>query len=911
MPRLHSGDATDTPEITHLTLPPIPEVVWHQLQETHLKNIHNHLTNETHKDTHTPKQKNDVEAQTSPIKETSSQKSGSDTELPLENQTRSIPVQCPDDSNKQQNEILRNETVLTTYDNEDDNISPPEITTSQIQEQLVRDDNTNELYIPLSSTIVLKRKKEMLYVPLDLENGLTIDALVDSGAYVCAKAQKELDRSQQQAPSNILRKDDPPIFQFQVANGHLEKPTATATLKFDIRDHIFAEHFVVLKNLTGPIIGLHFMKHNSVVIDTTHGLIDFPHLTMQVKSASSQASAKPQAVLIRDSITIPQMTTKTITAFVDHSSEWNTTGTVTPVEKFTEDASLIRSHSMSTITDSKIAVRVTNTTESPYSINKNTQIAEFSVVTPEQSKFIKPVDMAILSMIPEGNPHLVTCLIELLRTNKPDQQNNTFWFPTPENPGNTEDHTPIQTRILTELREMQRREKLNPKDDSESRTEFLKRFDWTDTLLTKTEEQAVEDILVEYHDIFARHRMDIGMNTEFKAKLTPRDDKAVYSQSLPMPIHLKEDLIVELALMHKYGIITVLPFLKYASPIFAQRKPNGILRLLVDLRKINTLIANDYTNNNHPVSTLSDAAQHLAGKSLFCKLDCSQAYHCLQMADQRSVEMLAFNFASRTFAYRRLAQGLSRSVSALSSFMREYLDPVGKADQCAQYVEDIGIAANNATDLTRNIRAVFKCIRNAGLKLAIEKCNFGVREVEFLGRTFSSEGLLPHSHKFQNFLSKLRFPKSKKALQRYLGFVNYFRKYIARGAEKLNPFYEFLKAGVPINFSSELKETFDSVNKALSHACQLALKQPIPGKQLVLMTDASFRSAGYALMIEDNPDQKIQSKRKTYAPVSFGSKVFSPHNLRCQFTRKNFWQSTWLFLSLHTYSGKHQNQGLS
>ena len=120
--------------------------------------------------------------------------------------------------------------------------------------------------------------------------------------------------------------------------------------------------------------------------------------------------------------------------------------------------------------------------------------------------------------------------------------------------------------------------------------------------------------------------------------------------------------------MRKYGIITVLPFSKYASPIISQRKPNGKLRLLVDLRKINSLIEDDYTNNNHLVSNLSDTAQHLAGKSLFCKLDCSQAYHCLHMADQRSVEMFEFNFASRTFAYKRLAQGLSRSVSAFSSF---------------------------------------------------------------------------------------------------------------------------------------------------------------------------------------------------------------------------------------------------
>ena len=171
-------------------------------------------------------------------------------------------------------------------------------------------------------------------------------------------------------------------------------------------------------------------------------------------------------------------------------------------------------------------------------------------------------------------------------------------------------------------------------------------------------------------------------------------NRPAYSQSLPASINLKDDIFVELGLLHKYGIITALPFSKYANPIFAQRKPNGQLSLLVDLRKINTLIADDNINNNHPVSTLTDAAQHMAGKNLCCKLDCSQAYHCLQLVDQQSVELLAFNFASRTFAYRRLAQGPSSSLSAFLSFIREYLDPVFKADQCAQYVDDIGIAAN-------------------------------------------------------------------------------------------------------------------------------------------------------------------------------------------------------------------------
>ena len=60
---------------------------------------------------------------------------------------------------------------MTAIDSGDDNIPLPKITTSKTEEPLVTVDMTNEIYMPLSSTIVLKRKKEMLYVPLDFENG--------------------------------------------------------------------------------------------------------------------------------------------------------------------------------------------------------------------------------------------------------------------------------------------------------------------------------------------------------------------------------------------------------------------------------------------------------------------------------------------------------------------------------------------------------------------------------------------------------------------------------------------------------------------------------------------------------------------------------------------------------------------
>ena len=183
------------------------------------------------------RQRNDVETQTLPMKETSSQASGYSTETFLGNRSAITPVQSLNDSKKHQSEFQRHETwqqmtmEMTTFPS-------PKNTTSQIEEQLLRDDTIRELYLPLSSTIVIKRKEEMLYVPLDFENGLTIDALADSGAYVGAIAQSELDRIKRQAPANIFKTDDPPSFQNQVANGQSEKPMSTTTHKVDIGNNI-------------------------------------------------------------------------------------------------------------------------------------------------------------------------------------------------------------------------------------------------------------------------------------------------------------------------------------------------------------------------------------------------------------------------------------------------------------------------------------------------------------------------------------------------------------------------------------------------------------------------------------------------------------------------------------------------
>ena len=159
------------------------------------------------------------------------------------------------------------------------------------------------------------------------------------------------------------------------------------------------------------------------------------------------------------------------------------------------------------------------------------------------------------------------------------------------------------------------------------------------------------------------------------------------------------------------------------------------------MRRINHLIKNDYDEHNHPVTTIADAAQHMAGKKYFCKLDCFQAYHCIPMTDEQSVQPFSFNFGSRTFAFLRLAQGLNRSLSGFTSVVHEYLDRLVKADRCDQYVDDIGIAAHTPKDFITNLELVFQQLDKAGLKLSKGKCEFGQRQIDYFAKTVSSTGI--------------------------------------------------------------------------------------------------------------------------------------------------------------------------
>ena len=97
-----------------------------------------------------------------------------------------------------------------------------------------------------------------------------------------------------------------------------------------------------------------------------------------------------------------------------------------------------------------------------------------------------------------------------------------------------------------------------------------------------------------------------------------------------------------------------------------------------------------------------------------------------------------------------------------------------------------------------------------------------------------------------------------------------------------------LKSDEKVLVSKELVQQFEEINRALDKCCDLALQQPIPNKQIALMTDASFGAAGYAVLIEDDPNQKFTSLRKSYAPVAYGSKTFTPAQIKMSIYAKEF-----------------------
>ena len=151
--------------------------------------------------------------------------------------------------------------------------------------------------------------------------------------------------------------------------------------------------------------------------------------------------------------------------------------------------------------------------------------------------------------------------------------------------------------------------------------------------------------------------------------------------------------------------------------------------------------------------------------------------------------ILAFNFGSRTYAYKCLAQDPSKSVTRFNSVIRHYLDPCLAADLSTQFMDDMGSAVNNFDELIPTLSKIFECVRKSGLKLSPKKCKLGTQRMKFVGNIITPAGVSPEQVKFSTFLQKIKMPETVRQVKQLIRFVQFFRNYMpSLGAKQKNFF---------------------------------------------------------------------------------------------------------------------------
>ena len=231
---------------------------------------------------------------------------------------------------------------------------------------------------------------------------------------------------------------------------------------------------------------------------------------MQLKPDSQVAIRQATPLFAENTYTLQPGETLAIASRMPYLLDHDSTGIVTPSTQFEHHDSIFITSSLSTVNINAIGYQIINFSELPYTISCDTQLADFKVPTPEQIKHMQPVNPVMLSFMIKHEDTTEIYINELLKVppQKPEQE--SYWFPTPEDPGDPTTYTSIQQRIYTELLELKQLEKLNPQDSEASKKSFLSSFDWSDITLSPEERQQSDEILIEFHDIFARHHFDIG-----------------------------------------------------------------------------------------------------------------------------------------------------------------------------------------------------------------------------------------------------------------------------------------------------------------------------------------------------------------------------------------------------------------
>ena len=267
----------------------------------------------------------------------------------------------------------------------------------------------------------------MLYFPVDFVE-LNTDGLIDTGALSGAIPEADLRKFRLLVPHTILNEGPPPEFQIMVANGQLEAPIATVEMQFEVGDIRFREKFIVMTSLTSPLIGLLFLQRNRTILDTREGIVNFPFFSMQLKNEDQTYPNVIEPILNPVETILPPGKRTTLWVKSQIYTDDEKTGLIQPSPLLKNDEDLLICPVISSTQNNKHMVQTSNFLDHPHTLKKETHIANFSILTPEQTKHIRPVNpTSVKHLLDNNHDDAIHYINSLLKTSKTNEVIETYW----------------------------------------------------------------------------------------------------------------------------------------------------------------------------------------------------------------------------------------------------------------------------------------------------------------------------------------------------------------------------------------------------------------------------------------------------------------------------------------------------
>lgn len=297
----------------------------------------------------------------------------------------------------------------------------------------------------------------------------------------------------------------------------------------------------------------------------------------------------------------------------------------------------------------------------------------------------------------------------------------------------------------------------------------------------------------------------------------------------------------------------------WCSPLHLVEKKNKEYRPCGDYRALNAKTIHDC----YPIPHIQDFSQSLFGKNIFSTIDLIKAFHQILMHPD-DIHKTAVTTPFGLFEFTRMPFGLRNAAQTFQRFIDEVIHDL---DFCYAYIDDLLIASATYEEHLKHLEQLFQRLQDYGIMINPSKCIFGKNEITFLGHTITKNGIKPLQDKVDT-VRNCSLPSTVKQLRRFLGMINFYRRFIPNAATIQSPLNKYLigkkSNNSPIEWTDESKNAFLQIKEALAQAALLA--HPSPSAPLSLMVDASNDAVGGVLQ------QRIGNQ---WQPLSFYTKKFN------------------------------------